>query len=68
MNKLVYLGLSILDISKTYPYPTNVVKVRKKENLNKYKWLIFIIILVKTERPYMINQSVHIFQIIYTEY
>ena len=37
MNKLVYLGLSILDISKTYPYPTSVVKVRKKENLSKYK-------------------------------
>ena len=55
MNKLVYLGLSILDISKTYPYPPSVVKVRKKENLSKYKWLIFIIILVKTERPYMIN-------------
>ena len=68
MNKLVYLVLSILDISKTYPYPTNALKACKKENLSKYKWLIFIIILMKTEHkskcPYIPD---HLYRILIIE-
>ena len=68
MNKLVYLVLSILDISKTYPYPTNALKACKKENLSKYKWLIFKIILMKTEHkskcPYIPD---HLYRILIIE-
>ena len=53
-------------IELEHPYGRIVFKISKSEMLSKYKRLTLIIILIKIKQS--INQSVHIFQIIYTEY
>ena len=57
--------LQTFDRIRNYPYGTNAFKLCKREMLSKYKWLILIIILMKTKQS--IYQSDHIFQIIHTE-
>ena len=53
-------------IELEHPYGRIVFKISKSEMLSKYKRLTLIIILIKIKQS--ITQSVHIFQIIYTEY
>ena len=50
----------------TYRYGTNAFKVCKTEILSKYKWLILMIMQVKTKQN--VIQSGHTFLIIHTEY
>ena len=50
----------------TYPYETNAFEVCESEIQNKYRWLILMIMAMKTKQN--IFQSGHIFQITHTEY
>ena len=42
--------LQTFDRIRTYPYGTNAFKVCKSEMLSKYKWLILMIMQMKTKQ------------------
>ena len=71
INKIVLSSnddkrLQTFDKITTYPYETNAFEVCESEIQSKYKWLILMIMAMKTKQN--IFQSGHIFQITHTDY
>ena len=71
INKIALISnddkrLQTFDRIPTYQYGANAFKVCESETLSKYKWLIFITVLIKIKQS--IIQSGHIFRIIRREY
>ena len=58
--------LQLFDKIITHPYGTNASKKCENEMVNKYKWLLLMIMQMKTKQNTI--QRCRIFQIIHTEY